>query len=616
MAAAGLKIARGFTLPLELVTEATAIVATRGAGKSSGSAVIVEEAFALGVQSVIFDRTGVYHGLRSNAAGNGPGLPIYVLGGPHGDVPLEPQAGALIADLVVDSGHSFVLDLSDFSKSAAIRFSADFLERLYDRKARSRTTLLLVMDEAHFYAPQTPRGGFKGDSARLMGAMEDVVGLGRSRGLGVVLTTQRTQALNKAILDLIETLLVMRMLSPRARDAVKDWIREKQEDDRVGVISTLDSLPTGTAWIWSPLRGILEKVALRRIKTFDSYKTPTPGETRVEPTVRKELDLDALGEQMKATVERAKENDPKELRKRIATLERELAEKPAADGDSTLVAELQSRIAELEAREPEIVQVFPDALKAAIRGDYESVASHLESVQETLSRARERIDSELESLPAPPAHATDAAGDTWKGNGAAAEAPPALAAVGRETFTFDGARDSRRAERVDATNGDVKFGKGERTILGILAGYPNGRTSNELAFLAGYSAKASTVAVILSNLRKSGYVHPGNQPVRITQEGLDLIGGPIERPTGRALLEQWLQHPRVGKGEREVILTLLDLYPEEPTQDRLCEITGYSPTASTMAVILSSLRKLGLVEKGRRQLTPEFVDAVREGAVA
>jgi hypothetical protein len=322
----GLKIARGFTLPLDLVTEATAIVATRGAGKSSASAVIVEEAFRERVQAVVFDRTGVYWGLRSNSTGDGPGLGIYVLGGPHGDVPLEVTAGAVIADLVVDSGHSFVLDLSDFSKANTIRFAADFLERVYDRKARARSTTLLIMDEAHFYAPQTPRGGFKGDSARLMGAMEDVVGLGRSRGLGVVLTTQRTQSLNKAVLDLIETLLVMRMLSSRARNAVSEWIDEKHEDDEQGVIPSLKSLPTGTAWVWSPVRGLLEKVAIRRIKTFDSYATPKPGETRVEPTARKELDLDALGDRMRATLEKAKADDPKELRKQLAAAHRQVRE--------------------------------------------------------------------------------------------------------------------------------------------------------------------------------------------------------------------------------------------------------------------------------------------------
>src|SRR5947209_1734099 len=107
-----LKLGRGLALPLDVVTEATGIVATRGAGKSSTGAVLVEEALAAGVPTVVIDWTGVFWGLRSNVGGDGPGLSIYVLGGPHGDVPLEASAGRLIADLVVDSGHSFVLDLS------------------------------------------------------------------------------------------------------------------------------------------------------------------------------------------------------------------------------------------------------------------------------------------------------------------------------------------------------------------------------------------------------------------------------------------------------------------------------------------------------------------------
>lgn len=195
-----LKLSKDLRLPLGVVTEATGIVATRGAGKSSTAAVLVEETFAAQVPLVVIDWTGVFWGLRSNARGTGPGLGVYVLGGPHGDVPLEASAGRFIADLVVDSGHSFVLDLSDFTKGEMRRFCADFLERLYDRKARARTTLLLVIDEAHELAPQSPRGGFKGDAARLIGAMEQVVALGRSRGIGAVLITQRTQALNKAVL--------------------------------------------------------------------------------------------------------------------------------------------------------------------------------------------------------------------------------------------------------------------------------------------------------------------------------------------------------------------------------------------------------------------------------
>jgi hypothetical protein len=43
----------------------------------------------------------------------------------------------------------------------------------------------------------------------------------------------------------------------------------------------------------------------------------------------------------------------------------------------------------------------------------------------------------------------------------------------------------------------------------------------------------------------------------------------------------------------------------------LCEEAGYSPTASTVVgVILSKLRKLGLVEKSTRRVAPEFVDSI------
>ncbi|HWE81152.1 MAG TPA: helicase HerA-like domain-containing protein [Gaiellaceae bacterium] len=595
MSEPSLKLSSSLSLPLDLVTEATAIVATRGAGKTSASVVIVEEASKLGVQSVILDRTGVYWGLRSNVAGDGPGLPTYILGGPRGDVPLQAAAGSLIADLVVDSGHSLVLDLSDFSKADAVRFSAAFLERLYDRKARARSTTLVVIDEAHFYAPQTPRGGFKGDSAKLMGAMEDVVGLGRSRGLGVILTTQRTQALNKAVLDLIETLLVMRMLSPRARDAVKAWLGEKHEDDELGIIQSLDGLPTGTAWVWSPLRHILEQVAIRRIKTFDSYATPKPGETRSEPSARKQLDLTALGEQIAATAEKAKENDPVELRKRLRDLE---AKQETAIGavEAPWRAEadrLKAQVADLEAQ----LAVKPaEAIDEKQIARLEQVAGELGKLTQLLvssvTNVGERADNILLELARLSMAAAPALPRPIK-------PPPRPIKAAQPTYELGPGRSPN-------TDG-YELGKAELTILGVLAEYPDGRTHNELAFLAGYSAKASTVGVSLSTLRRQGLVEPG-QPIRATAAGLEAAGGVRDRPRGQALLDQWLQHPRMGDGERRVLLTLVE--HGELSHEQLAEATGYSPTASTVGVILSKLRKLGLVEKGRRDIAPEFREAI------
>ncbi len=131
-----------------------------------------------------------------------------------------------------------------------------------------------------------------------------------------------------------------------------------------------------------------------------------------------------------------------------------------------------------------------------------------------------------------------------------------------------------------------------------------------MIYLAGYSAKASTLGVILSNLRRAGLVEPG-QPIRTTADGLAAAGGAQELPSGEELLNHWLRHPRMGEGERKVLRCLIDNYPAILTNDDLCAQTGYSPTASTMGVILSKLRKLGLVENGIRRVPESFMESIR-----
>jgi hypothetical protein len=85
-----------------------------------------------------------------------------VLGGDHGDLPLDVASGQLIADLVVDERLSVVLDLSRFRKGEQVRFMTDFAEQLYHR---NRNPLHLVLDEADAFAPQRPQKGRSGCSA-------------------------------------------------------------------------------------------------------------------------------------------------------------------------------------------------------------------------------------------------------------------------------------------------------------------------------------------------------------------------------------------------------------------------------------------------------------------
>jgi len=140
--ASALHVAIDYPLPLAVLVDAVAILARRGAGKTYTGAVLVEEAIEHKHPVVVLDPTGVWWGLRSSADGARAGYPVIILGGEHGDVALEPMAGKVIADLVVDSPGAYVLDVSSFDSNAAQdRFAADFAERLYRRKAKDRAPL-------------------------------------------------------------------------------------------------------------------------------------------------------------------------------------------------------------------------------------------------------------------------------------------------------------------------------------------------------------------------------------------------------------------------------------------------------------------------------------------
>jgi polyhydroxyalkanoate synthesis regulator phasin len=577
-----LSISRTLKLPIDIVTEALGIVATRGAGKSYTSAVLIEEAHGAGVPFLVVDPSGAYWGLRSNASGDGPGLPVYVFGGEHGDLPLDPYAGAFFAELVVDSGHSFVLDLSDLTKTQARKFVADLLERLYERKARNRTTLLLVIDEADEFAPQLIRDKRGGDAPRCLGAVETVTKRGRRRGLGVVLITQRTQALNKDVLDLIETLIAMRQLAERSREAVKGWIADKELRDDAGVIESLQALPTGEAWVWSPLRGILKRVKVRRIRTFDSYKTPEPGEDVVEPAARAEIDLDALGEQMASTVERAKENDPSELRRRI----KELESRPAVDESE--VAALKEEVEELRARPPE--QITVAVLTEGDRSDLRRAVNALERTSEQLAVSATDAVKVIETLVAK----ADAAVEKTR-----PADPPRPRTTSQRTpeprAPAQPAPEAARPQTGESGGASLLNRKAERAILAVLAQYPQGRTQTQVAILAGYSKRGGGFTQAVAKLRRLAFIE-GRDHLTITAEGLEAIEGQWEPlPTGPALLNYWLGQMKRA-AERRVLEVLYQAWPESLHQTEVAARAGYEPKGGGFTQAVAKLRRLELIE--------------------
>ena len=218
-----LVLGEGLHLPLEAVTETFAIIANRGGGKSSTGRVLAEELHSVGSPVVVLDPKGDWHGIRSSTDGKHAGLPFVILGGDHGDIPLHPDAGELVADTLVAARASAVLDLSALSKTKARTFATAFAERLY---RANREPLHLIVDEGDILIPQRAAA----DTMRLLGAMEDLAKRGRHRGLGMTVISQRPADVSKSVLDLMETLIVLRVTGPKTRKAIMDWVDDHTDD--------------------------------------------------------------------------------------------------------------------------------------------------------------------------------------------------------------------------------------------------------------------------------------------------------------------------------------------------------------------------------------------------
>jgi DNA helicase HerA-like ATPase len=129
-----LHISDELSLPIDAATQTFAFIARKGAGKTYAAGKLVEQLLTESVQVCVLDTVGNWYGLRLAADGKSAGFDVPVFGGLRGDIPLEPTGGELIADIVVDTGRSLILDVSQFSLSDRKKFATAFGERLWKRK--------------------------------------------------------------------------------------------------------------------------------------------------------------------------------------------------------------------------------------------------------------------------------------------------------------------------------------------------------------------------------------------------------------------------------------------------------------------------------------------------
>jgi hypothetical protein len=565
-----LHIAAGLSLPLNAVTQTFAFLAMRGVGKTYAASVLAEEFSKASLPFAVLDPTGAWYGLRSSADGKAPGYPVTILGGDHGDVPLEEAAGKVIAALLADEAPQLVIDLSLFSKSAMRRFVADFAEELY---RKNRNPLHLIMDEADAFCPQKPRP----DEMRMLGAIDEIVRRGRIRGLGCTLVTQRSAVLNKDVLTQMEVLVALRTAHPRDRAPILEWMKVHATEEQLQqVTETLATLPLGDAWIMSAgWLDLFKRIHVRQRETFNSSATPEPGQRKIEPKKLAEVDLKILQERMAATIERAKAEDPRELRRQIGALKAELAKKPAVAAVDP--AALQ------KAREEGRAVGYEEARKASAARELD-LRKSIGAAHREITHAAGILDVDLVPAPLPPVHHSAPVRTIPHHS-----APPAPVRPRRIP-----------GEVIDA---DWRLAIGEKRILTACAQYPRGCTREQLTVLTGY--KRSSRDTYLQRLQARGMVEVG-ATITATAEGISALGPDFEPlPTGDELRAYWLQ--KLPEGERKIFSHLVGVYPEAIAREVLEESTGYKRSSrDTYIQRLRSRQLLTVVGRGELRASDEL----------
>lgn len=282
--------------------------------------------------------------------------------------------------------------------------------------------------------------------------------------------------------------------------------------------------------------------------------------------------LDAFRREMAGTLERAKADDPKALRKRIAELEREVAKKPA------IAAEPEVRYERVE------VPVVDEATRRA------------------LVDAGERVRTAEAAI--------SVAAEAWN---RIAEALKHVDELRREPLVSTSSglhRGSKRVATVPArrpptpANGPSRLGVGERTILTAIAQYPEGATSEQLTILTAY--KRSSRDTFLQRLRAAGLVDRAGDLHVATDAGVEALGPNFEPlPTGDDLRSHWLE--RLGVGERAILEEVCAVYPTTAARAQLGEAAGYQRSSrDTFIQRLAARRLVEVVGRGEVRASAEL----------
>jgi hypothetical protein len=252
------------------------------------------------------------------------------------------------------------------------------------------------------------------------------------------------------------------------------------------------------------------------------------------------VDLERLANKMAATIEKAKADDPRELRKQIAELKKQLAQGAAQANTKNEPVRQAKTVEKFVLKDGQLAK----AAKLIQRAEA-VIAGYLDRVEKVFESAKDAIDPIVEAL-----------GHTATGIEAAIEKTRApqqnthatmTPRVGRQVpvsphvrRAVPAATASRPAHVVSHDGGPLP--PGELATLTAALQYP-GLDRKRLGILTGY--KRSSRDAYIARLASKGLVELAGGSLHPTEAGAAALNGSFEPlPTGAALIDYWRAEDR------------------------------------------------------------------------
>lgn len=549
-------------LDADILADTRALLCASSGGGKSRLLRLIAEQVAESIQTIIIDPEGEFPTLREK-------LDILVVG-ENGDVQANVKSAALLARRLAETGVSAVLDIYDlpgkgdpWDKRRA--FVAEFLNSLMNLPKSQNHPMLIIVDEAHQFAPE---GKGSDSTTASRSAINSLMSAGRKRGFGGILATQRISKIHKDPIADARNIFIGGTTLDIDQERAGDMLGMNKRESVL-----LRDLAPGQFYCYGPATGSREifQFISGDIKTTH----PKAGQRASIQVPKASTKIAAISEKLSdLPTEAQNELDTVDLLKRENNrLQREMAARPV---------QIESKVEIKEIEVPVIQEGQIEALANILLG-FDEIGKGLKSEVDSLNRVMV-VAKEFQKKNMEPIRIYQNSGQVGvnRSNG-----------KDLTVYTKVEKRDNGIALFTDSGT----ISGPEQRILDAIAWFESignfAPLQTAVAFLAGYTYGGGAFNNPRGSLRTKGLVEYKASQISFTEKGRSLANTPKSFLTVADLQDHVFA---ILPGPECKILSMLISYDGRPVEKSLlAELCGYKE-GGAFNNPLGRLRTLGLIE--------------------